>query len=60
MSVAGRWGQMRRAALVLAAIVVLAASCGGGDAVSADAGEDFQVMLGSAPEFDGSVPAATT
>jgi len=42
-----------RATTVLIAIAVIAAGCGGGDSLRADAGSDFSITVGQSPQFDG-------
>jgi len=37
----------------LGLLALVIAACGGGTALSADAGEDFDVPMGEAPSFDG-------
>ena len=44
---------VRRTAAVLLCVAFLAAGCSGGDALTADAGEDFTVGVGDVPSFDG-------
>ncbi len=47
------WAPLR-VGLVLAAFCLLAVACGDdGESLSANAGDDFEVSVGSAPEFDG-------
>ncbi len=40
-------------AVLLAGGLVLAAACGGDDDLAADAGDDFAVVVGESPTFDG-------
>lgn len=46
-------GRLARLLIALVAFAALAAACGGGGDLAADAGEDFDVVLGDAPVFDG-------
>ena len=45
---------MKTATALLFALALVATACGGGgDPVTADAGDDFSVTVGEAPQFDG-------
>lgn len=48
-----RLSRASRLAAALAVFGFFAAACGGGSSLTSDAGEDFSVTVGTAPEFNG-------